>query len=81
MLVHLLKIYGWPDHSGCRHWRSELVAFQTELKDHFAPSMRQRIDLTTLYLRSLLQVEPLAYTTINLPGHGPRPAHSVWTIC
>ena len=61
MLVHLLKISGWPDHSACRHWRSELIAFQTELKDHFAPSMRQRIDLTTLYHRSLLQVEPLAH--------------------
>jgi len=61
MLVHLLKIYGWPDHSACRHWRSEVVAFQTELKDHFAPSMRRRIDLTTVYRRSLLQVEPLAY--------------------
>lgn len=61
MIVHLLKLHGWPDHSACRHWRSEVVAFQTELRNHFTPSMRQRIDLAAIYQRSLEQVEPLAY--------------------
>ena len=61
MLVHLLKVHGWPDHSALRHWRSELVGLQNELKDHFAPSMRPRIDLPTLYQRSVAQVELLAY--------------------
>jgi hypothetical protein len=77
MIVHLLKIHGWPDNSACRHWRSELVAFQTELKDRFAPSMRQRIDLKTLYQRSLEQWKPLAYD--DLPP-GPWPQDCPFTL-
>lgn len=61
MMAHLLKIHGWPDHSACRHWRSEVVVFQTGLADHFAPSMRQRIDLAALYQRVLAQLAPLTY--------------------
>jgi hypothetical protein len=71
MLVHLLKIHGWPNHSACRHSRGEHVAFQTELEDRFASSMRQRIDQANLYQRSLVQVEPLAYDDM-LPRPWPH---------
>src|SRR5208283_3621462 len=51
MLVHLLKVRGWPDHASVRHWREEIATFQAEAAQRFAPSMRQRIDLDLLYAR------------------------------
>nr|WP_294506067.1 DUF29 domain-containing protein [uncultured Rhodopila sp.] len=65
ILVHLLKLHGWPGLSACRHWRSEIVAFQSDAQRRYAPSMRQRIDVEALYARALLQIEPLRY------GGGP----------
>ena len=61
MIVHLLKLHGWSGHSACQHWRSEFVAFQSELSDRFSPSMRQRIDLAGIYQRCLRQVCLLTY--------------------
>ena len=61
ILVHLLKLHGWPSLATGRHWRSEIVAFQTEPHRRFAPSMRQRIDLAAIYARAVLQIEPLRY--------------------
>ncbi len=56
MLVHLLKCALWPDHSAVRHWREEIVAFQAEAEQRFAPSMRQRIDLDRLFALAARQV-------------------------
>jgi hypothetical protein len=61
MLVHLLKIYGWPDSSSIDHWRGEVVSFQADAEQRFAPSMRQRIDLGKLYGAALKQVEGVRY--------------------
>jgi hypothetical protein len=61
MIVHLLKLHGWPELDADQHWRAEIAAFQTELTDHFAPSMRQRIDLAKIYDRSKRQLELLSY--------------------
>jgi hypothetical protein len=44
MLLHLLKLAGWPDHASARHWREEIAAFQAEAAQRFAPSMRRRFD-------------------------------------
>ena len=60
MLVHLLKIYGWPDSASADHWRAEIDAFQTSMRRQFAPSMRQRIAIAGLYsdaLRKLRRVK------------------------
>jgi hypothetical protein len=73
ILVHLLKLHGWPGLGACRHWRSEIVAFQTDAQRRFTPSMRQRIDLDATYARALLQIEPLRY--------GGRPALAAPKIC
>jgi Domain of unknown function DUF29 len=69
ILVHLLKLQGWPTLAACRHWRSEIVAFQTDAQHRFAPSMRQRINLDSIYARAALQIEPLRYG-----GKAPSPA-------
>lgn len=61
MLVHLLKVCGWPDSPSARHWRGEFVAFQKDAARRFAPSMRQRIDLDQHYRDALEQLEPAQY--------------------
>jgi hypothetical protein len=61
MLVHLLKLRGWPDLAPEQHWRAEIDAFQTGLERRFAPSMRQRIDLETVYARATRQIGLIRY--------------------
>ncbi len=61
ILVHLLKLHGWPKRSTAGHWRAEIVAFQADLCRRFAPSMRQRIDLPQLYGLAAAQVGKLRY--------------------
>jgi hypothetical protein len=73
IVVHLLRLHGWPTLGACRHWRSEIVAFQTDAQRRFAPSMRQRIDLEAIYARALLQIQPLRY--------GGTPARAAPATC
>src|SRR3954454_19185653 len=61
MLAHLIKLHGWPTVAARRHWRSELMAFQADADQRFAPSMRQRIDLANIYEHARRQVEPLRH--------------------
>ncbi len=68
MLVHLLKVHGWPDSPSLVHWRVELASFQKNAARRFAPSMRQRIDLTRLYGDALEQLDGVDYDGIL-----PRP--------
>ncbi|WP_428490079.1 DUF29 domain-containing protein [Rhodopila sp.] len=55
MLVHLLKLQGWPDSPAASHWRQEVISFQSDAQQRFAPSMQQSIDLAALYGRALKQ--------------------------
>jgi antitoxin (DNA-binding transcriptional repressor) of toxin-antitoxin stability system len=61
MLVHLLKVCGWPESSSVRDWRMEIGSFQKNAARRFAPSMRQRIDLAKLYGDALEQLEGADY--------------------
>jgi hypothetical protein len=61
MMVHLLKVHGWPDSPSANHWRGEIVSFQKDAAQRFAPSMRQRIDLTKLYIDASEQLETVLY--------------------
>jgi len=61
MLAHLLKVHGWPDSPSVDHWRQEVVSFQSDAEQRFAPSMRQRIDLTGLYRAACKQLEDVRY--------------------
>jgi hypothetical protein len=70
MLVHLLKIRGWPDHASVRHWREEVATFQAEAVQRFAPSMRQRIDLDRLYGLALRQLRVADYGQAPFPWPG-----------
>jgi len=54
-MVHLLKLYAWPNSGSAPHWRGEVLAFLDDARRHFAPSMRQRIELADLYAHALRQ--------------------------
>jgi hypothetical protein len=68
MLVHLLKLHGWPDNASAEHWRAEIGSFQKNAARRFSPSMRQRIDVTKLYRDALEQLEGVDYGAVP-----PRP--------
>jgi len=69
LLIHILKLRGWPELGACHHWRGEIVTFQSGAVRRFAPSMRQRIDLPAIYATAVQHVEPMRYG-----GHpAPRP--------
>ncbi len=56
-LVHLLKLHAWPDSRAAAHWRSEVIGFRADMRDRFAPSMRQRISLDEVYRVALEQMQ------------------------
>jgi hypothetical protein len=64
MLVHLLKIHGWPGSPSVDHWRSEVSSFQKNAARRFAPSMRQRIDVEKLYADALEQLDGVRFDSI-----------------
>jgi hypothetical protein len=68
MLVHLLKVHGWPAGQSVGHWQAEFVAFQKDAARRFAPSMRQRIDLARLYADAREQLETVAYDGLAPPA-------------
>ena len=55
-LVHLLKLHRWPESESAGHWRDEVIAFLTDARDRFSPSMRQRIDLDGLFAEAAYRV-------------------------
>jgi hypothetical protein len=56
ILVHLLKVQGWPESPAVDHWRQEIVSFQSDAGQRSAPSMRQLIELAPLYAQALRQL-------------------------
>ncbi len=57
VLVHLLKLHAWPNSTAAAHWRSEVIGFRADMRDRFAPSMRQRIICDEIYEVALEQVQ------------------------
>jgi Domain of unknown function DUF29 len=52
-LAHMLKAEAWPGSREVPHWQAEARRFRIEASGRFAPSMRQRLDLTKIYRRAL----------------------------
>lgn len=52
ILVHLVKAASEPNSSALDHWRTEATTFHADLLDRYQPSMRQRIDIDTLWERA-----------------------------
>jgi hypothetical protein len=57
MMVHILKVHGWPNSPSANHWRGEIVSLQKDAAQRFSASMRQRIDLAKLYADAGEQLE------------------------
>jgi len=77
MLVHLLKVHGWPDSQSLEHWRGEIGSFQKNAARRFSPSMRHRIDVAKLYSDAVEQVESVRYDGITPQ---PWPAMCPFTL-
>jgi cytochrome P450 len=60
VFVHLMKLALEPGADATRHWRGEIVAFHSEARRRYAPSMRQRLDLDKLW-RSASEQVTLSY--------------------
>ncbi len=68
ILVHLMKVQGWPENLSVEHWRDEIALFQQEAVQRFAPSMRQRIDLARIFERAQRQLAHAAYDGCPAPA-------------
>jgi hypothetical protein len=66
----LLRLQGWPESLAAADWRQEIVSFQSDAEQRFAPSMRQLIDLTVLYASAAKQLE---HAQIDGVSAGKRP--------
>ena len=55
-LMHLLKLHAWPSSQSAGYWRDEVGVFLDDAERRFTPSMRQRIELDMLYVKSLRRV-------------------------
>lgn len=49
ILLHLAKLAVDPGTPSARHWRSEIVAFDADMRGRYSPSMRQRIDVERIW--------------------------------
>jgi hypothetical protein len=52
-LLHRLKAAAWPASLTVPHWEAEARVFLGDAKRRFVPSMRQRLDLASLYRQAL----------------------------
>jgi Domain of unknown function DUF29 len=52
-LLHDLKAAAWPQSRDAPHWRSEARVARINAADAYTPSMRQRIDVPSLYAKAL----------------------------
>jgi hypothetical protein len=72
LLAHAAKVAKTRNPDVIGHWRSECVEFHDRLIEAYRPSMRDRIDLTSLWRRALRKV------LASFDDHGePRPAFPV----
>lgn len=69
LLAHATKVAKTRNPDVVGHWRSECVEFHDRLIEAYRPSMRDRIDLTSLWRRALRKV------FASFDDHGePRPS-------
>ncbi len=73
-MVHLLKAHLFPNDMARGHWLIEADTFLASAGDRFTPSMRQRIDLDTIWRRVRATAASEANTALAaLPERCPWP--------
>ena len=73
-LVHMLKANAWPLSREVPHWEAEARRFRADAADRFSPSMRQKIDLATIYSQAV-RIMPDSHD-----GQPPLPVASVCPV-
>ena len=66
-LTHMLKAEGWPLSRDAPNWRADAIGFRGDAARRFAPSMRQRLDLASLYRQALRRLPE------TMDGQAPLP--------
>ena len=66
-LRHMLKAEAWPLSRDAPTWRADAVDFRRQARRRFVPSMRQRIDVASLY------ADALAAVPVSQDGMPPLP--------
>lgn len=66
-LTHMLKADGWPLSRDAPNWRADAIGFRGDAARRFAPSMRQRLDLASLYHQALRRLPE------TMDGQAPLP--------
>lgn len=61
MLLHLLKLAGWPNHAAVSLWRDQVALFQDRSVQRFIPSMQQSINMETIFSRAVEQLQTFKY--------------------
>lgn len=47
--LHIIKLALEDSSEAAAHWRGEILGFHSELMTHYAPSMRQRVDVQNIW--------------------------------
>jgi hypothetical protein len=66
-LRHMLKAEAWPLCRDAPSWRADAIDFRRQTRRRFVPSMRQRIDVVSLY------ADALAALPDTVDGEQPLP--------
>jgi hypothetical protein len=78
---HLIKLYLLPKSLAARHWRAEIVGWHASVLESYAPSMRQKLDLSREWRSAARRTrERLASQVIawpELPAECPVPLDDV----
>jgi hypothetical protein len=73
-LRHFLKAQAWPLSRDAPTWRADAIDFCRQARGYFTPSMRQRIDVASLY------VDALAAMPSAIDGQTPGPVSKVCPV-
>jgi hypothetical protein len=66
-LRHMLKAEAWPLSRDAATWRADAIDFRRQARRRFVPSMRQKIDIASLY------ADALAAIPETMDGQSPLP--------
>jgi hypothetical protein len=71
---HMLKAEAWPLSLDAPSWRADAIDFRRQARRRFVPSMRQKIDIATLY------ADALAALPGAVDGQPPLPVPGVCPV-
>ena len=76
-MIHLIKIHLSPDDLARAHWHVELDAFFDDAANRYTPSMRQRIDVNSIWVRARKTM--VRYFSPEPPARA-LPEHCPWSL-